>query len=201
MCFQILNLFHKGYRFDLQCTLFLIYRNIICFDVWRHFTWTVNFVSFFIFFQLLGIITFCLVLYFYKQRNANYLVLILLLVALLGRTIESIVCMQHYSKYLFSKVAFFDMEGMHRSTSHRLFCPHKCTRDQNNGVDLSLDLCPFRFSDCNHSEGGFRNDCSQHLGSSTAVLSHFLCHVRLHGGNYRLSSIVSSGVCCGNVLL
>lgn len=41
----------------------------------------------FVFFQLLGIITFCLVLYFYKQRNANYLVLILLLVALLGRTI------------------------------------------------------------------------------------------------------------------
>lgn len=39
------------------------------------------------FFQLLGIITFCLVLYFYKQRNANYLVLILLLVALLGKTI------------------------------------------------------------------------------------------------------------------
>lgn len=35
-------------------------------------------------YMLLGIITFCLVLYFYKQRNANYLVLILLLVALLG---------------------------------------------------------------------------------------------------------------------
>uniref|UniRef100_A0A671M196 NIPA-like protein 3 n=1 Tax=Sinocyclocheilus anshuiensis TaxID=1608454 RepID=A0A671M196_9TELE len=35
-------------------------------------------------FSLLGIITFCLVLYFYKQRNANYLILILLLVALLG---------------------------------------------------------------------------------------------------------------------
>ncbi|XP_030642272.1 NIPA-like protein 3 [Chanos chanos] len=33
---------------------------------------------------LLEIITFCLILYFYKQRNANYLVLILLLVALLG---------------------------------------------------------------------------------------------------------------------
>ncbi|KAF7704758.1 hypothetical protein HF521_021830 [Silurus meridionalis] len=33
---------------------------------------------------LLEIITFCLVLYFYKQHNANYLVLILLLVALLG---------------------------------------------------------------------------------------------------------------------
>lgn len=30
------------------------------------------------------IITFCLVLYFYKQHNANYLMLILLLVALLG---------------------------------------------------------------------------------------------------------------------
>ncbi|XP_056623682.1 NIPA-like protein 3 [Triplophysa dalaica] len=33
---------------------------------------------------LLGIIAFCLILYFYKQWNANYLVLILLLVALLG---------------------------------------------------------------------------------------------------------------------
>ncbi|XP_029349600.1 NIPA-like protein 3 [Echeneis naucrates] len=33
---------------------------------------------------LLGIITFCLLLYFYKQRAANYLVVILLLVALLG---------------------------------------------------------------------------------------------------------------------
>ncbi|XP_018519123.1 NIPA-like protein 3 [Lates calcarifer] len=33
---------------------------------------------------LLEIITFCLLLYFYKQRNANYLVIILLLVALLG---------------------------------------------------------------------------------------------------------------------
>ncbi|XP_069576533.1 NIPA-like protein 3 [Brachyistius frenatus] len=33
---------------------------------------------------LLGIITFCLLLYFYKQRRANYLVIILLLVALLG---------------------------------------------------------------------------------------------------------------------
>jgi len=57
-----------------------------------------------LFFQLLGIITFCLLLYFYKQRNANYLVLILLLVALLGRTItqhmlsvEPIVSMKHYS--------------------------------------------------------------------------------------------------------
>uniref|UniRef100_A0A672N207 NIPA like domain containing 3 n=1 Tax=Sinocyclocheilus grahami TaxID=75366 RepID=A0A672N207_SINGR len=38
----------------------------------------------FLLYLLLGIITFCLVLYFYKQRNANYLVLILLLVALLG---------------------------------------------------------------------------------------------------------------------
>ncbi|XP_071354008.1 NIPA-like protein 3 [Trachinotus anak] len=33
---------------------------------------------------LLEIITFCLLLYFYKQRGANYLVIILLLVALLG---------------------------------------------------------------------------------------------------------------------
>ncbi|XP_026195612.1 NIPA-like protein 3 [Anabas testudineus] len=33
---------------------------------------------------LLEIITFCLLLYFYKQRSANYLVIILLLVALLG---------------------------------------------------------------------------------------------------------------------
>ncbi|KAF7658733.1 hypothetical protein LDENG_00008590 [Lucifuga dentata] len=33
---------------------------------------------------LLEIIMFCLLLYFYKQRNANYLVVILLLVALLG---------------------------------------------------------------------------------------------------------------------
>uniref|UniRef100_A0A8C1PMI3 NIPA like domain containing 3 n=1 Tax=Cyprinus carpio TaxID=7962 RepID=A0A8C1PMI3_CYPCA len=38
----------------------------------------------FLLYLLLGIITFCLVLYFYKQRDANYLVLILLLVALLG---------------------------------------------------------------------------------------------------------------------
>ncbi|XP_052009989.1 NIPA-like protein 3 isoform X2 [Xyrauchen texanus] len=38
----------------------------------------------FLLYLLLGIITFCLVLYFYKHRNANYLVLILLLVALLG---------------------------------------------------------------------------------------------------------------------
>lgn len=34
--------------------------------------------------QLLEIIAFCLLLYFYKQRNANYLVVVLLLVALLG---------------------------------------------------------------------------------------------------------------------
>ncbi|XP_068582603.1 NIPA-like protein 3 [Cebidichthys violaceus] len=33
---------------------------------------------------LLEIITFCLLLYFYKRRNANYLVIILMLVALLG---------------------------------------------------------------------------------------------------------------------
>ncbi|KAJ8289472.1 hypothetical protein GJAV_G00001680 [Gymnothorax javanicus] len=33
---------------------------------------------------MLEIITFCLLLYFYKQRNANYLVVILMLVALLG---------------------------------------------------------------------------------------------------------------------
>ncbi|XP_065144314.2 NIPA-like protein 3 [Paramisgurnus dabryanus] len=38
----------------------------------------------FLLYSLLGIITFCLILYFYKQRNANYLVLILLLVSLLG---------------------------------------------------------------------------------------------------------------------
>ncbi|KAI4897037.1 hypothetical protein NFI96_014394 [Prochilodus magdalenae] len=38
----------------------------------------------FLLYLLLEIITFCLILYFYKQRNANYLVLILLLVALLG---------------------------------------------------------------------------------------------------------------------
>lgn len=35
-------------------------------------------------YMLLEIITFCLLLYFYKQRRANYLVIILLLVALLG---------------------------------------------------------------------------------------------------------------------
>uniref|UniRef100_A0A672ZUY2 NIPA like domain containing 3 n=1 Tax=Sphaeramia orbicularis TaxID=375764 RepID=A0A672ZUY2_9TELE len=35
-------------------------------------------------YMLLEIITFCLLLYFYKQRSANYLVIILLLVALLG---------------------------------------------------------------------------------------------------------------------
>lgn len=33
---------------------------------------------------MLEIITFCLLLYFYKQRNANYLVVVLMLVALLG---------------------------------------------------------------------------------------------------------------------
>uniref|UniRef100_A0A8B9HC64 NIPA like domain containing 3 n=1 Tax=Astyanax mexicanus TaxID=7994 RepID=A0A8B9HC64_ASTMX len=38
----------------------------------------------FLLYLLLEIITFCLILYFYKQRNANYLALILLLVALLG---------------------------------------------------------------------------------------------------------------------
>lgn len=36
--------------------------------------------------QLLEIITFCLLLYFYKQRGANYLIIILLLVALLGES-------------------------------------------------------------------------------------------------------------------
>lgn len=36
--------------------------------------------------QLLEIITFCLLLYFYKHRSANYLVIILLLVALLGES-------------------------------------------------------------------------------------------------------------------
>lgn len=36
--------------------------------------------------QLLEIIAFCLLLYFYKQRHANYLVVILLLVALLGES-------------------------------------------------------------------------------------------------------------------
>lgn len=36
--------------------------------------------------QLLEIIAFCLLLYFYKQRCANYLVVILLLVALLGES-------------------------------------------------------------------------------------------------------------------
>lgn len=35
--------------------------------------------------QVLEIIMFCLLLYFYKQKNANYLVIILLLVALLGK--------------------------------------------------------------------------------------------------------------------
>ncbi|KAL0969596.1 hypothetical protein UPYG_G00229570 [Umbra pygmaea] len=38
----------------------------------------------FLLYVLVEIITFCLLLYFYKQRNANYLVVILLLVALLG---------------------------------------------------------------------------------------------------------------------
>lgn len=33
------------------------------------------------------IIVFCLLLYFYKERNANYIVIILLLVALLGKLI------------------------------------------------------------------------------------------------------------------
>lgn len=33
------------------------------------------------------IIAFCLLLYFYKERNANYIVIILLLVALLGKLI------------------------------------------------------------------------------------------------------------------
>ncbi|KAJ8287443.1 hypothetical protein COCON_G00001020 [Conger conger] len=38
----------------------------------------------FLLYMLLGIITFCLLLYFYKLRDANYLVVILMLVALLG---------------------------------------------------------------------------------------------------------------------
>ncbi|XP_076834320.1 NIPA-like protein 3 isoform X1 [Brachyhypopomus gauderio] len=38
----------------------------------------------FLLYLLLEVITFCLVLYFYKHRNTSYLVLILLLVALLG---------------------------------------------------------------------------------------------------------------------
>ncbi|XP_031436563.1 NIPA-like protein 3 [Clupea harengus] len=38
----------------------------------------------FLLYMLLEIIAFCLLLYFYKQRNANYLIIILMLVALLG---------------------------------------------------------------------------------------------------------------------
>ncbi|KAL2098458.1 hypothetical protein ACEWY4_004938 [Coilia grayii] len=38
----------------------------------------------FLLYLLLEIITFCLLLYFYKQRNANYLLIILMLVSLLG---------------------------------------------------------------------------------------------------------------------
>ena len=37
--------------------------------------------------QLLEIIAFCLLLYFYKQHRANYLIVILLLVALLGESL------------------------------------------------------------------------------------------------------------------
>ncbi|XP_061650097.1 NIPA-like protein 3 isoform X1 [Phyllopteryx taeniolatus] len=45
---------------------------------------------------VLEIITFCLLLYFYKQRNANYLVIILLLVALLGSvTVISVKAVSH----------------------------------------------------------------------------------------------------------
>ncbi|KAJ8332238.1 hypothetical protein SKAU_G00427830 [Synaphobranchus kaupii] len=38
----------------------------------------------FLLYLVLGIITFCLLLYFYKLRNANYLIVVLMLVALLG---------------------------------------------------------------------------------------------------------------------
>ncbi|XP_077396000.1 NIPA-like protein 3 [Festucalex cinctus] len=45
---------------------------------------------------VLEIITFCLLLYFYKQKNANYLVIILLLVALLGSvTVISVKAVAH----------------------------------------------------------------------------------------------------------
>ncbi|XP_057715588.1 NIPA-like protein 3 [Corythoichthys intestinalis] len=45
---------------------------------------------------MLEIITFCLLLYFYKQRNANYLVVILLLVALLSSvTVISVKAVSH----------------------------------------------------------------------------------------------------------
>ncbi|XP_064158202.1 NIPA-like protein 3 isoform X1 [Anguilla rostrata] len=38
----------------------------------------------FLLYLVLGIIAFCLLLYFYRQRNANYLIVVLMLVALLG---------------------------------------------------------------------------------------------------------------------
>uniref|UniRef100_A0A8D2ND78 NIPA like domain containing 3 n=1 Tax=Zonotrichia albicollis TaxID=44394 RepID=A0A8D2ND78_ZONAL len=41
----------------------------------------------FLLYMLVEIIVFCLLLYFYKERNANYIVIILLLVALLGKLI------------------------------------------------------------------------------------------------------------------
>ncbi|XP_059208588.1 NIPA-like protein 3 [Centropristis striata] len=47
---------------------------------------------------LLEIITFCLLLYFYKQHNANYLVVILLLVALLGSV--TVICVKAVSGML-----------------------------------------------------------------------------------------------------
>jgi hypothetical protein len=40
--------------------------------------------------QLVAIVLFCLLLYFYKERNANSIVVILLLVALLGKQ-----CLDH----------------------------------------------------------------------------------------------------------
>lgn len=38
--------------------------------------------------QLVEIITFCLLLYFYKQHRANYLIIILLLVSLLSESVD-----------------------------------------------------------------------------------------------------------------
>lgn len=42
--------------------------------------------------QLVAIILFCLLLYFYKEKNANSIVVILLLVALLGKP-----CLGHWA--------------------------------------------------------------------------------------------------------
>lgn len=120
--------------------------------------------------QLLEIITFCLLLYFYKQHSADYLVVILLLVALLGEfssCLSDLALVTSYQNQIPAVRCWFSLVCLHSVIFWN------------------------RLGHSHYSQGGFWHAAPHPRGLHAARLPHLQRHVRVHGGVCRLSGQVN----------